>query len=699
MIKVYGNKIFHLSDGKFSYAFYIEDGNLYHSYYGRALSIDGAHAEKSVLAGDGHKGNDWASFEIGEQGRGDYRIPSVVLRSSGMTATDFKYVSHKIIKKPDIGMPAMRGDAETLMVVLRDNAAHAELVLYYSVYDGALVRHAEVVNLSGEAVTLCVLDSACTELPMGEYDCVSIGGRWGQECVVDRSAVAPGIRKISSTRGFSSHQHNPFAAVVSKDCTEDSGEVYAVSLIYSGNFAIRLERDEKSQLRFNAGIELMEGGIMLAPGEKFVSPEAVSVYTCHGLGDMSRCYHRLFRKHLIDPRFADKIRPIVVNSWESVYFDFDESKILEFIDGAKGLGIDTVVLDDGWFGHRDCDNSSLGDWYVDKRKLPNGLKPLIDRCKSNGMKFGIWFEPEAISRDSDLYCAHPDWAIASDGRDAIEMRNQLVLDFSKPEAVDFIFKSMSKILGEYDISYVKWDANRYIADIPDTKKYIGCISGLYDLYRRLSEKFPDTLIEGCASGGGRFDPAILYYSPMIWASDDSDAVERTKIQYGLSLVYPLQTMSNHVSTCPNHQSGRLTPFATRGAVASLGCLGYELNIAKLDASERSQIKDQVEAYRRDAELIINGELYRLCNPLCDGAFCEQVTSADGKKAYVVFVRMLNTVNLPLKKIKLKGLREDALYTVKERNAVYTGAELMYAGIMPHAENDFGSEVLHVEMQR
>ncbi|MCH5165025.1 MAG: alpha-galactosidase [Clostridiales bacterium] len=698
MITISDN-IYHITDGKYSYAFFVKDGKLVHSYYGKALPVDKARMKSSALnALSVHSfGYDWMPFEVGERGRGDFRIPSAAVSGNGFTSTDFLFESAEVLDdKPSLNMPSLRGKAQTLAVTLKDAVAGLELKLYYTVYDGALARHTEIKNIGKLPVTLCTLDSACTELDIGDYDYISLDGRWGAECGVSRQSVAYGVHTLSSSRGVTSHQHNPFLAVLDKDATEHSGDVYGFNLIYSGNFAARMERDEKSRVRVNFGAQIAEGGISLEVGESFVSPELVSVYTDEGVGGMSRIFHKLYRTRLIDPRFADKPRPIVVNSWESVYFDFDEQKLKRFIDGANGLGIDTVVLDDGWFGKRDSDNCSLGDWIIDRRKLPNGLKAVIDHCKKNGMKFGIWFEPEAISPNSDLYRAHPGWAISTVGRKGIEMRNQYVLDFSNPQVVDYVFEAMRKILAEHEILYVKWDMNRGLSDVPNGKLYFGYVRGVYELYDRLSHEFPNVLIEGCSSGGGRFDPAILYYSPMIWASDDTDAHERTKIQYGLSLCYPLQTLSNHVSVCPNHQSARTTPFDTRGAVASLGCLGYELNVAEISEDEREKIKKQIETYKADRNLILTGELYRLRNPFASDIFCEQVAAEDGSEAYVVAVNTLNKVNLPIGKIKLKGLDENALYSVKELNAQLSGAELMYDGLQPEFRNDFSANIWHIK---
>lgn len=689
--------IFHLTDGKFSYAFFVRDGKLIHSYYGKALpQVKGA--DSGIDDPDEVYGApDSMPVEYGEQGRCDFRINSVVVRGEGIASTDLRFVSYEVLKnKPSIGMPALRGEAETLKIVLRDELAGVECELYYSVYDGGLARHARIKNIGKGAIALYSLDSLCVDFPTGDYDLLTLDGKWGQEARINRRAAAGGVTSVGSKRGVSSHRHNPFAAVLERTTTEESGDAFGFNLIYSGNHRIAVERDEHNQLRFCMGLWIQEGGITLGAGETFVSPEAVSVYSDCGLGGMSRLFHRLYRARLIDPRFADKPRPIVVNSWESVYFGFDEKKLVEFINGAKGLGIDTVVLDDGWFGKRDSDNCSLGDWVIDRNKLPNGLTPLIDCCKRNGMKFGIWFEPESINPDSDLYRAHPDWAIHTEGRVGMQMRNQFVLDFSKKEVVDYIYESMCKILSADDISYVKWDMNRPLSDVPDAKLYIGFVAGMYELYERLTKKYPDILIEGCSSGGGRFDPAILYYSPMIWSSDDTDAYQRTYIQYGLSMCYPLQTMSNHVSACPCHQTQRTTPFDTRGAVASLGSLGYELNVAKITDAEREKIRQQTAAYKLDRELVLKGDLYRLRSPYEDGAFCEQLVSADKSKSYLVYVLGMTEPIMPQKKLRLRGLDPDALYLIKERSITRTGAELMYRGINPKVSEDFTSLTLHIE---
>ncbi len=690
--------VFHLTNGRFSYAFTVRGGKLVHTYFGRALGIDSSTVRDSVAArGASNVGCDGIGYELPERGRGDFRVPAVVLNDGKTTATDFTFVGYEILdKKPAFGMPALRDGGETLKVVLRDTVIGAEIALYYTVFEAGLARRAEIVNTGKSPLGLKKLMSSCVEFPTGDRDLIDLNGRWGSEFGVTRAAAASGIKEFCSMRGVSSHQHNPFVAVADKTTCEDYGDAYGFNLIFSGDFKIECDTDENNGLRVNIGAEIGDG-ITLAAGETFRTPEAVIVYSCDGLGGMSRAFHRLYRKHLIDPRFADKRRPVVLNSWESMFFDLDEKKFLDFVDCAKGMGIDTIVLDDGWFGKRDDDTSSLGDWVVDKNKFPHGLGGAIERCKKYGMEFGIWFEPEAISPRSELFKAHPDYAIGSDARERVQMRNQYMLDFSRREVVDCIFEQMSKILSEYDISYVKWDMNRSIADASNARQCYEYVLGVYDLYERLTAAFPKVLIEGCSSGGGRFDPAILYYSPLIWTSDDSDAYERAFIQYGASMCYPLQTLSNHVSACPNHQVGRVTPLVTRGAVASLGALGYELDFAKLNGEELATIKKQIASYKKDAELILTGELYRLKSPFDGGIFCEEVVAEDKSRAYAVAVRGLNKCNLRMPRIKLKGLDERAVYKVVEKDLTVTGGDLMYGGLdFDLYCKDFACDSVHIE---
>ena len=679
--------IFVLSGNSYTYAFGVFEGKLRHLYFG--APIDDIAPPVPVWLPN-------ARFEAGEYGRGDFRAPFLAVHTDGCMTTDFRYTGYEILAKPDFGMPALRGGHETLVVTLTDELLSLRLKLFYTPYGEALVRRAEIENFGNAPIELDKLMSAGIDLPNDGYEVITLPGKWGGERRMSRDQVTRGIRSISSNKGNSSHDFNPFAAIVKRDTTETHGEAIGLHLVYSGNFSIELEYGENDALRANIGMELAHGNFPVRAGETISSPEAVLVYSDEGLGEMSRKLHRLYRKHLINPKFVDKIRPIVINSWESTYFDFDEEKILAFIEGAKGLGIDTVVLDDGWFGTRDRDDSSLGDWYVNRKKLPNGLAPLIAACKKHGMRFGIWFEPEAISPNSDLYRAHPDWAIHTKGREGIQMRNEYLLDFSRGEVVEAIFAQMCEILQNNDISYVKWDMNRNQSDVPNARLAYDYIRGVYALYDKLTERFPELVIEGCAGGGARFDLGILYYSPMIWTSDDTDAYCRARIQYGTSLCYPLQTMSNHVSVCPNHQTGRTIPFETRGNIASLGCLGYELDIGKATEEERALVKAQTAAYRRDAELILKGELYRLLDPFTDGMFCEMVVSEDRTAAYLVhmvFLRRLDGLN---KFVRLYGLQADWVYRVEETGETATGRTLMNRGIeLPTGIPDFTSLAYHI----
>ena len=681
------NDLFVLSGKSYTYAFGVYEGKLRHLYFG--APIDNVAPPAPVYPPN-------ARLEIGEYGRGDFRTPFVAVHNHDCASTDFRYTGCEIEAKPALSMPALRGNGDTLVIIMTDELLKLKLRLYYTPYDEALVRRAEIENFGGAPVELDKLMSLGIDLPNDEYEAVTLVGKWGGERQINRDSIQKGIRCISSTMGNSSHDFNPFAAIVKRDTSETFGEAIGFNLVYSGNFLLELERRENDLLRVNLGMGINFGEFQIAAGERISSPEAVLVYSDKGLGEMSRRFHRLYRKHLINPRFADKVRPVVINSWESTYFDFDEKKLLDFIEGAKGLGIDTVVLDDGWFGCRDRDDSSLGDWYIHRKKLPNGFAPLIAACKKNNMKFGVWFEPEAISPNSDLYRKHPDWAIHTKGREGIQMRNEFLLDFSRKEVVDCIFAQMCDVLKNNDISYVKWDMNRNQSDLPNARLAYDYIRGVYSLYERLTAEFPDLVIEGCAGGGARFDAGILYYSPMIWTSDNTDAYARARIQYGTSLCYPLQTMSNHVSACPNHQTGRTVPFETRGNIASLGCLGYELNLSRATKEERALVKAQTETYRKDADVILKGNLYRLLDPFTENLFCEMVVSEDQTRAYLVHMVFLRRLDGLDRRVKLQGLVEDWLYKIEETGEQATGRTLMRRGIdLPTGLPDFSSLAYHI----
>lgn len=691
MIEVTGNK-YRLTGNGYSYCFYEEQGKLLHSYYGKDVGRYVCNCEEIALP---RRCNEFSEF-----GRGDFRIPSVMVCGNQTMTTDFRVIKSEILSaKPKIGMPQLRGEFQTLAITLRDDLLSLKLTLYYTPYGEALVKSAMLENEGACSLRLHKLSSGCFDFPCGKYDTVDLSGRPNKERDINREKVVSGIKTISSTRGITSHQHSSFLALSEENATEEKGNVYGFNLVYSGNFAIECEKDEFGQVRVVAGENLLHGGIELAAGERFFTPEVVSVYSSEGFGEMSRIFHRLYRKYLLPPRFADTVRPIVINSWESVVYNFGEKTLFEFIDGAKGLGIDMVVLDDGWFGKRDNDDCSLGDWVVDKHKLPNGLTAIIDKCRESGMKFGLWFEPEMISPISDLYRNHPDWVMQTDGRKGVQFRNQWVLDFTRKDVVDYVYGAMEKILCENRIEYVKWDMNRALTDVPNARKYHDYVLGVYSLYERLTERFPYLLIEGCASGGGRFDVGILYYSPMIWTSDNTDAWSRARIQYATSLCYPLQTMSNHVSACPNIQTTRNISFRTRGAVAMLGCLGYELHVANISEAEREEVRKQTEEYKKDAHLILTGNLYRLKNPFIDGVFAEEVVSDNQSEAIVVYIQEQGEPSMggALPKLRLKGLRSNSLYFIKEIGETRLGEELMVCGVeIKPQRGDYSSVILHLK---
>lgn len=712
MIKQIGNA-FLLSGKNYSYSFYVNDsGFVQNLHYGAKLD------ERDIPYLIAQIGNavdisprdlntemrlDWMPSEYGFFAHGDFREPTAIFeRADGASMSRLKYVSHKVTDgAPKLnGLPCARSGDQTLAVTLKDDFSNIEIVLYYTVCDDSdvLVRNAVVKNTGELAITLKKALSFRLDLPNGEYSLMRLGGTWGMERYPETSPIAHGITKLQSIRGASSHNTNPFAAVMRDGCTEDSGECYGIQLVYSGSFEITVEYSKNTLLTIQGGINGTGFSWRLDGGDRFVTPQALLTYSNGGTGGMSRSIHRFIRDRIVDPKFAYTARPIVINNWEATYFDFDNEKLFDIIDEAAKVGIDTFVLDDGWFGDRNDDKRGLGDWSVNEHKLKGGLKSVIDRCKQRGLKFGIWFEPEMVNRDSELYRAHPDWAVAKDGVEPCMSRNQLVLDFTRKEVVDGIYSVVSRILRENDISYVKWDMNRYITECyssalpPDRQgefmhRYI---LGVYDLAERLTKAFPDVLFEGCASGGGRFDAGMLYYFPQIWTSDCTDAVERAKIQWGTSMCYPLSTMSCHVSACPNHQTGRIVPLNTRGIVASLGAFGYELDLSKLTDAEKSTVAELTENYKNVRRLISDGDLYRLLDPFTDGYFCEMIVSRDKTEAYVAGERILR---IPRdydhdRRVYLRGLDADKLYKIDESDVTVSGAALMGVGLILPKLNDF-----------
>lgn len=700
------SQIFYLETEKTSYIMRILDnGLLYHCYYGKKIARDDMRyynlfrplGFSSVFETDGtYTSLDAVPQECPTSGRGDYRTPAVIVENEqGQKVNELIYKNHQTYKgKPVFAeMPQFEGDeqaCETLEIALRDSAGCFEAVLYYSVYEkeNAITRRCEIRNCSDMNLKIVNAASICLDIQSQDMEMMSLEGAWGRERHIERYPLHHGMTSVESRRGASSHQMNPFAALVSRNADEDCGEVYGVALVYSGDFKIIAERDHYGNIRFTAGLNPETFCWKLQEGESFVTPEACMVYSGEGLGEMSKSFHTMCRSYL--GKSADRMikHPIVINNWEAMYFDITEEKLISFIEDCKGLGIDTMVLDDGWFGHRTSDDSSLGDWFVNTERFPKGLHKVVQCCKDNGMKFGIWFEPEMVSKDSELYRNHPDWSIHVEGYEPVEARNQLVLDMSRKEVCEAIYEQVAAILKEYDISYVKWDMNRHITDngsahlTPDRQgehshRYI---LGVYSLMDKLTKNFPNVFFEGCSGGGGRFDFGILYYMPQIWTSDDSDAMERLKIQYGTSLVYPTSSMAAHVSACPNHQTGRVTSFQTRGDVAQICNFGYELNVGMLSEEEKEMIKVQTAKHREIESMVRNGDFYRLRNPFAGNTCAWQLVSADKKKSYVVYARVNAVPNYRPEYLKLKGLEPEQNYKVEQLDMIVKGSTLMYAGI-------------------
>ena len=716
MIEANG-KTFLLQGKNYSYAMYVlESGFLQHLYYGgRVTQTD---LNYLIEIGDTNAPHidmnmdmafDRMLSEYGFYARGDYREATAVFeRKDGASMSRLRYQSYRVEKgAPNIkGMPHVRQGDETLVITLKDDFSDISVDLYYTVCDDSdvLVRSSVIRNTGREAIMLKKAFSFRAQLPNGNYRMTRLAGTWGQERIPDIAPIAHGITRLQSIQGCTSHNTNCFMGILKEVCTEDSGECFGIQLIYSGSFALTAEWCKNGSLTLQGGI--CDTGFCweLNGGEEFVTPQVLLTYSGEGIGGMSRSIHDFLRERVINPAYVYKRRPIVVNNWEATYFDFNEEKLFPIIDEAGKLGIDTFVLDDGWFGKRDSDWSGLGDWFVNEKKLKGGLKTIIDRCKKNGLKFGLWFEPEMVNEDSDLYRAHPDWAIHKDGIEPCRSRQQLVLDFTRKDVVDYIFGVVSKVLKENEISYVKWDMNRNITEcysqsLPAHRQgefMHRYILGVYDLAERLTSSFPNVFFEGCAGGGGRFDAGMLYYFSQIWTSDDTDGFERTKIQWGTSVCYPLSSMSCHVSVCPNHQTQRITPFETRGNVASLGAFGYELDLSKMTEGEKALTKAQIESYKRTGELILKGDLYRLMNPLEKNYFCVMVVTKDKSEAYVVGERILGIPCDYNQYLYLHGLDENALYKIEELNIKASGKALQNAGLLLPKLSDFGSWAWHLK---
>lgn len=654
---------------------------------------------------------DTLPLEYACDGVGDYRVTgAAAVHPNGSCALDLRYKSYRISKgKYSIkGLPAVYADeseSETLEIVLKDKYSDIEVTLRYGVLPklDIITRCASVANNTSEPVVLTKAASLCLDIPHGEWEWVHFHGRHAMERLTERMPLCHGIQESSSTRGTSSHHQNPTVLLCSPDCTETSGSCIGATLMYSGSFQTKIQLDQMEQVRLVMGINPELFRWELKPSEVFDTPEVIMSYSSNGMEKLSHNFHKVIREHVCRGKYKLAERPVLINNWEATYFDFNEEKILKIAEQAASLGVDMLVLDDGWFGKRDDDCSGLGDWFVSEEKLNGGLGKLAEKIKSLGMKFGLWFEPEMVSEDSDLYRSHPDWAIKIPSRNPVRSRYQLVLDMINPEVRDYLFGAISDILKNADISYIKWDMNRSICDW-----YTPCLSaenqgemphryvlGLYELLERLTTAFPDVLFEGCSGGGGRFDAGMLYYCPQIWCSDDTDAFERTKIQYGTSFFYPVSAIGSHVSAVPNHQTGRITPIETRAVTAMAGSFGYELDLNTLSHDEKQEVKEQIVRFKKDGPLIHNGLYYRLSDSLNDKYAMWGFVSEDKKEVLVHGVIFRTEPNRTQYLAKLRGLLPDTNYRLAENGEVYKGSALMNGGILlPKSWGDYASIEMH-----
>ena len=711
-------KIFFLESKNMTYAFGIHScGCLQHLYYGKKVGRDdlryiaagGPTAFALRLPEDGKTSYQHLLAEAPAYGRGDFREPMYAIRDEkGDRLSELVYVSHRIYSEKPMprGLPALR-EGETLMVELADKVHPLTVRLYYTVYDDidALARRAEFLNNGDGAIFLDCAFSFSVDLPRSDFDVITPYGVWAREFQLDRTPICHGVTEIGSKYGATSATTNPFLVLAAKGADEQQGEVFGFNLVFSGAFTMKTELSVMGTVRVQGGAPGFDFSWKLEKGECFPTPEAVLVYSDKGLSGMSHEFHDLYRKHLINPRYVHASRPVLINSWEGAYFTFDNERLMKIIDGVKGTGVDMFVLDDGWFGVRDNDRAGLGDWTVNEKKLKGGLKTIIDYTHAAGMKFGLWFEPEMVNPDSDLYRAHPDYAIHCPGHDPLLGRNQLVLDITRADVRDAIVAAVSKVLRENEIDYVKWDFNRavaenYSAHLPaDRQKEFQYrfALGFFDLCERLVNGFPNILFEGCSSGGARFDAGLMYYFPQIWTSDDTDAYMRTLIQYGASLIYPLSVHSCHVSACPNHQTKHTTPFYSRANIAHLGATGYELDPAVISEEERAQIADQVAAYRETEDLVLEGDLYRLCSTASSNFFAEELVAKDKSRALITAMRAISVANDEIRTVYPQGLDGDALYRVRELDITLHGSTLMHAGLkLSFPKEDYATAVWHIE---
>lgn len=699
------NRLFHLQTKHTSYVFHvIEDGSLGQLYYGPKIPFKDDYANLNTREEhdctntrtdeDVEFQAELLKQEYAGLGKGDYRYPAFqITYPNGSRTSEFQYRDYELKdgKARLTGLPSTfaddSNDSQTLTVKLADG--DLELQLHYTVFadEDVIVRSTTFVN-HGKTVFLNRALSAQLDLPDANYDFIQFAGSWSRERHLHRSHLRPGTQSISSLRTASSHQENPFFMLARPHTDNNQGAVFGFNFVYSGNFLDSVEVDQFDTTRVLIGINPDEFGWKLNSGDSFQTPEVIFSYTDNGFNALSQQLGAFYTQHLINPHFAHQERPILINNWEATFMDFTEDKLMPIVERAKELGIEMFVLDDGWFGHRDDDRSSLGDWFVDEKKFNHGIAGFAKRVHDLDMKFGLWFEPEMISIDSKLYQTHPEWMIKTPGRGQTPGRHQFVLDMSRQEVVDYLFGLMSHIIQDAKLDYIKWDMNRnitemYGADLPADQQLEFShryILGVYDLYDRLTKAFPDVLFESCASGGGRFDLGMMYYAPQAWCSDDTDAVERIKIQDGTSYGYTPSMWGAHVSAVPNDQVGRLTSIDTRAKVAYFGAFGYELDVTELSDEEQATIKQQVAFYKQYRKLFQFGTFYRLETPdTSDNVYGWETVSPDKQTAIGMRYQILNGANPAYIRYYFKGLDPERRYTVNDGSEVFSGAELMNAG--------------------
>lgn len=708
---------FHLFNDDISYIIKIHPtGELMHLYYGKHLdhrdSFSHLHPlyEKSYVCypnqGCRELSFDALRREYPDYGRSDYHEGAFsITHENGSIVTAFVYDSHTIYSgKPPLMeriLPATyvndAAKAKTLVIKLIDNISGIALYLQYSIFSEipVITRSCYFFNEGKTTVNLTTAMSLSVDFEDKEFELLQLSGAWARENQIINTPLRYGYQSIGSTRGASSHQCNPFIALKRPTCTERSGEIYGFSLVYSGNFKAEVFLNYLNQPRLTMGINPHNFQWILQPGAEFQTPEVVMVYSDTGINTMSQTYHRLFNEHLMAKTMRDAMPPVVVNNWETTYFDFNEEKLLEIAQTAVDVGVETLVLDDGWFENRDDEESGLGDWNIDYAKLPNGLTGLAKKLDIMGMGLGLWIEPESVSPKSTLFQEHPQWVIQSPGRKKSLGRNQYILDFTQPQVIEYIFQKMVKIFDLAPITYLKWDMNRNITEpfsASLAKNQQGefmhrYILGVYSLLNRLTQKYPKMMIESCAGGGGRFDPGMLFYAPIAWASDNTDAMARVQIQKGTSICYPLRSMGCHVSSVPNHQVGRYCRLQTRMDVATFGAYGFQLDISTFDKAKRQTIQENIERYKGMRDLLNTGNFYRV-DTGCENITAWMLVSKNQANVVLGVYECLALANPPRQMIKLEGLRPDYTYMNMETETMHGGDELMYRGISFHDESHY-----------